>query len=370
MKKYRNIILSIFFIIVATFISSNVVQASSKTAMNKSEMIVYVGCKGYLKVTNTESKISWKSEDEKIAKVNKWGTVTGVAKGTTTIIATVNNKTYKCSVTVRNPYLSSYKVNLKVGGTYQLKVVKAAKGVPIKYETGNKQIATIDENGVVTGISKGGTNIKVTIGDVVLYSYTNIRNDIAAELKNVKQETYEEKNQDGIVQRIYCIITNNSNLDFTFGFQVTFYNTNNEIVSVNDLGGLRTSILQNQSELILINPPTDREYSYYKIDYTEIVDSSYFKTMDKYVTVNAKEVIRTHEYSYPPIKTKFIDLDVNNSSKSNINFTAYIKFYKDKQLVNVQQITERLDIASNTLKNFYPTDFEYDRYEVVYSAKN
>lgn len=365
MKKFRNIILLMLFIIIATLIGSNVVQASSKTAINKTEMIVYVGYKGYLKVVNTDSKITWKSDDEKIATVNKWGTVIGISKGTTTITATVNNKPYKCSVTVRNPYLSSYKVNLKVGETYQLKVVKAAKGVPIKYETGNNQIATIDENGVVTGISKGGTNIKVTIGDVVLYSYTNIRNDITAELKSVKQEIFEEKNQDGIVQRIYCIITNNSSLDFTLGFKVTFYNTNNEVVSINDLGSLRSSILKNQSDMVSINPPTDREYSYYKIEYSEIVDSSYSKAMDKYIIINAKEVLRT----YPPIETKFIDLEVINSSKSNIDFTAFIKFYKDNQLIKVQQLSKRLDIASNVLNNFSPADFEYDRYEVVYSAK-
>lgn len=369
MKKYRNIIMLMLFILVATFVGSTVVQAASKAAINKTEMIVYVGNKGYLKVTNTDSKITWKSKNEKIATVNKWGTVIGITKGTTTITATVDNITYKCIVTVKNPYLSQTKINLKIGETYQLNVIGAPKGATIAYWTGDKKTATVDKNGLITGIAKGTTDTRAKIGNITLFCYTNVENDIEAELKNVKQEIYEEKNQDGIVQRIYCVMTNNSNLDFTLGFKVTFYNADNKVVSINDLYGLRSSILKSQSEIILIDPPSGREYSYYKIEYTDVLDYSYSSPMDKYISINAKEIIRKHVYNYPQNETKFIDLEVNNNSQSNINFTAFIKFYKDNKLINVQQLSKRLDIAGNELNNFYPADFEYDKYEVVYSAK-
>lgn len=374
MKKYRNIIMLMLFILVATFIGSTVVQASSKTAINKAELTVYVGNKGYLKVTGTDSKIAWKSKNERVATVNQWGTVTGINQGTTTITATVNNNTYTCKVTVKKPYLSSYKVKLKAAETYQLKVIGAAKGTKIKYEIDNTKVATIDQNGLITAFGSGGTNIKVTIGNIVRYSYVSVKNDLQSELKNVKQETFEEKNKNGAARRIYCVVTNNSKLDFNIGFKVTFYNNNNEKVSVNDLNGYRLNIFKNECQIFSFDPPIDREYSYYIIENIEVKDTIYYSNnfidMSNYVTVEAKEVQRKEDLFYidQPL-FNFLDLEVYNSSDFNINFEAIIKYYKDDKLVYAQFLNKRLDIAKNEIQNYSYINFDYDKFEIVYTAR-
>ena len=48
------------------------------------------------------SKITWKSENEKIATVSNTGLVTGVSAGDTTIVATIDNVTAKCVIHVGN----------------------------------------------------------------------------------------------------------------------------------------------------------------------------------------------------------------------------------------------------------------------------
>lgn len=57
-----------------------------------------------LKVTGTKQKISYKSGNSKIATVNKNGIITAIAKGNTTITATLScGKKYTCNITVTAP---------------------------------------------------------------------------------------------------------------------------------------------------------------------------------------------------------------------------------------------------------------------------
>jgi len=72
--------------------------ATIKISKNKATMEVDSTLK--LKITGTNSKVTWSTSNKQIATVNASGTVTAVKEGTATITAKVDNKKYTCTVTV------------------------------------------------------------------------------------------------------------------------------------------------------------------------------------------------------------------------------------------------------------------------------
>lgn len=68
--------------------------------MKQTSIKLKKGKKITLKVLNAKGNITWKSSKKKVATVSKKGVVKGKKKGTATITAKVNGKTYKCKVKV------------------------------------------------------------------------------------------------------------------------------------------------------------------------------------------------------------------------------------------------------------------------------
>jgi hypothetical protein len=86
--------------LLAVLIPMNVTEASSQLELNKTKAKICVNQVVKLKVTNSSSKVTWKSSNTKIATVSKSGKVTGKKVGTCTITAKVGKKSVKCKVTV------------------------------------------------------------------------------------------------------------------------------------------------------------------------------------------------------------------------------------------------------------------------------
>jgi len=59
--------------------------------------------KKVLAISGTKKKVKWSSTDNSVVSVNEKGVIAAKKKGTAVIIAKVNNKKYKCTVTVKNP---------------------------------------------------------------------------------------------------------------------------------------------------------------------------------------------------------------------------------------------------------------------------
>lgn len=80
--------------------------------LNKSEITIYVGETVKLKaaVKGKNKKVTWKSTDKGVAKVNKKGKVTGVGRGQVTITAKANGKKATCivNVIIKHPTYSQY----------------------------------------------------------------------------------------------------------------------------------------------------------------------------------------------------------------------------------------------------------------------
>nr|MCR5158101.1 Ig-like domain-containing protein [Prevotella sp.] len=164
------------------------VSPSSKTIkVGKSFTCTYT-----LTPEGAETTVTWSSADESIAKVNSSGKVTGVAAGTTEIIATTaNGLADKCTVTVVpkepegitvSPSSKTIKVDEKFTCTYTLTPADAE--TTVTWSSENSDIALVDPaSGGVTGVAKGTTSIKATTANGIT---------------GVCEVTVEPKDPDGI----------------------------------------------------------------------------------------------------------------------------------------------------------------------------
>lgn len=121
--------------------------------------------------------LDWSSSNTSVAIVEENGTVTGVAAGSATVMAVIKldasssaSITLNCSVTVTEEDPSqatpTYKMksvsgggNIKVGKTCTVSGVTEPEGGKITWSSSNTKIATVDDAGLVTGISTGTVSI-------------------------------------------------------------------------------------------------------------------------------------------------------------------------------------------------------------------
>ncbi len=121
--------------------------------------------------TTEDKTVNWKTSDIKVAKVVN-GKVTAIMEGTATITATAGTHSAKCSVTVlkesEDPAIKLDKesLTLTVKETAQLKATLSPdlSGQTVTWTSTDKKIASVDENGKVTAVSKGSAKIIAMAG--------------------------------------------------------------------------------------------------------------------------------------------------------------------------------------------------------------
>jgi uncharacterized protein YjdB len=139
-----------------------------------------VGSKVTLKATvlpdnASDQTVQWSSADESIATVSTRGVVTFVSVGSTTITAaSTDDPSIMAAIPVQGRELAqsvafdSDLYDVYLNGTLQLNPVVSPDTTTDKsvtYKVGNKNIATVDENGVVTGLKGGKTTVYVYTAD-------------------------------------------------------------------------------------------------------------------------------------------------------------------------------------------------------------
>lgn len=174
MKKLKYLCVIIFTAVISMtnpiqFVNNSydVTVDAATIKLNKSSASIYVGSTLKLSLSSAKKKVTWSSSDKSIATVSSNGIVTGISKGSTTITATHEKKTYKCKIKVKNPSISEKSIVLKPDEQTILSI-KGAYG-EITWKSSNKNIATIDKNGTVTGVKEGKTKI---IGTYMGTKYT------------------------------------------------------------------------------------------------------------------------------------------------------------------------------------------------------
>ena len=160
-------------------ISIQVVQMAEKITLDKKELTVDAGRTGVLRATvlpadTNDKKVIWTSSDEKIAKVNPQGRVTGVKVGDCEIICTSKTSGQVEARAVVHVQQPVKKVSFKdapavyVGESAQLswKIEPAdATNQAVSFKSANEGIVKVDQDGKVTGVKAGETYVTVITKD-------------------------------------------------------------------------------------------------------------------------------------------------------------------------------------------------------------
>lgn len=143
--------------------------------MNKNDLKLIVGENSKLEVSPnptsadiSDETITWKSENTKVATVDKKGVVTAVGKGTTKIVAMLQDFSVECKVTVAekiNLKLKEEKIELPKQQNKSIVVTTNENLVnkTIEYHSENESIAKVDKNGKITAVDEGTTQITVLV---------------------------------------------------------------------------------------------------------------------------------------------------------------------------------------------------------------
>ena len=125
----------------------------------------------------TNKNVTWRSDNESIAKVDQNGNVVGQTPGTTTITVTTEDggKTASCEVTVKETPvavtgvgLNTNKVELSVGEGNKLVATvtpEAAANKEVTWSSNNPEVATVEQDGKVVAQKPGNATITVTTKD-------------------------------------------------------------------------------------------------------------------------------------------------------------------------------------------------------------
>lgn len=153
-----------------------------------------------------ELTVTWTSSDEAVATVEN-GVVTGVSAGTAIITASLENGSTKtCTVTVVNAdEITGIKLNKSnnftvytsgENNTFQLTAtVEGGSKAPqtVTWTIADNTIATVDENGLVTGLKAGSTKITCTAADGTTTATVNVN---VKEAAVVNPDDGDDKNDD------------------------------------------------------------------------------------------------------------------------------------------------------------------------------
>jgi hypothetical protein len=145
------------------------VSAASKVKLNKTNVTLYAG---EVMSLSASVPVNFKTSDNKVAAVSKKGLITAKKTGKVTITAvSKSNKklTATCKVTVkkapktRQITLSDKSGEINAGNTDRI-LIKSVKGLSsdkVTYTSADKSVATVDSDGMITGVGAGSTKITV-----------------------------------------------------------------------------------------------------------------------------------------------------------------------------------------------------------------
>lgn len=231
--------------VVNTSIESGKIQILNIT-MNKQKIEINRGNTEKLSVIVAPNdavlteKVTWKSNDENIVKVDDDGNVTALKIGTTKIIATYLDLTTECTVDVK-AYLESISLNksettIIKGNKEELSVIynptDTTDDKTVIWTSSNEQVATVDEDGSILTIGAGKTTITAKVKDKIAECIVNVRIPLETIALNKTEITLNKGESETVSVAIY------NPTDTTDDKTVVWSSLNEEIAKIDDNGNI------------------------------------------------------------------------------------------------------------------------------------
>lgn len=230
-----------------TTIAQTTAKPKSGLAIDKDKLVLAVGQSDTLQVTNLATgeatlAVIWSSDNESIARVDTAGKVTALSEGDAVItVTTIDNKyTVKCNVTVSASVVGltlTELLSLNIGQSTRLTADTVPSGltVPLKWQSTVESVATVDEDGNVTGLMSGTSSIIVSTldGKYMAACTVTVMNPVAS-------ITFDEstvKLNVGVSKKLVYTVIPADATDQKF----TFESSNSNVAAVSE-GGVVTAV--------------------------------------------------------------------------------------------------------------------------------
>ena len=131
--------------------------------LNKTSVTLYTKGKKIIQLSaDTESVVKYTSDNKKVAVVDENGRVTAKKAGTALITASADGYQSTCRIVVKKPTFKVAKKMIKVKkGKKARIIVKVRPSTKVVFASANKKIAAVTKKGMLKGMKKGQTKIKV-----------------------------------------------------------------------------------------------------------------------------------------------------------------------------------------------------------------
>lgn len=132
--------------------------------LNKESVVLKKGDSFVLKFYGINKRITFRSNDFKVAYVNQNGKVYARKAGLTYINVRVDKKVLRCRVRVIS--INRKSLVLSSGNSYTLKVSGNSIFSRVLFESSNTAVASVSKRGKITGKKRGTANIYVRVQGV------------------------------------------------------------------------------------------------------------------------------------------------------------------------------------------------------------
>jgi S1-C subfamily serine protease len=273
MTKIKKIISVLFIILSAT------VFIGCHTTMNPDYLYIHVNQTIRLQ-TSLTGELNWSSDNENVAIVDDDGVVTGINIGLATITAQTGKQVSKViiSVEAEKPevdLLLSGKQNLLVNESTTLvaTLTNTTTNSPIYWETSNEEVATIDSNGVVYGVSPGLVTITAstyqekTLTKQWIILVSNVEGDSEIVNNEIENRTYEVVGEIDLttINNTITTIVNNVMPSIVGVSNYQYRNSAPGFPSILQLESVGTGFIINREKI------NDTEYRYYVLTNYHVV---------------------------------------------------------------------------------------------------
>ena len=127
--------------------------------------------------------VTWSSTDNSVVNVDQEGNIEATGVGTATITASCEEFSDSVTITVNAPLtgitLNTQETSIKKGDTADLDVIYTPEDTTddktVTWTSSDDEIATVDENGVVTALKDGETTITATVGSHTAECLVHVR---------------------------------------------------------------------------------------------------------------------------------------------------------------------------------------------------